>query len=469
MARRWTFFGGSAGGVHPYVDTAQITNFYLENVQTQGKGEVVAYSWPGYGAPYISGLAGTIRSLYTLNNLLYVVAGNSFYVIAPPNNVATVLGTLSTNNGQVSITDNAVQIFLTDGLAGYIYNTQTAVFTKISDANFPPLPTGAAYQDGYFLVGKGNSRQFFVSAQYDGTTWTPVSFASKEQFTDNLVSIFASGGLIRLFGSNSIEFWTSSGSLDFPFIRSQGVTTYLGVLAPASIDQVEDNFFFLGTNFNGDMRVYWLKNTSVNSISSPQLNRQLNTYSKVTDAIGQAMQMDEHIFYILTFPTQGVTWVYDLTMSQFLEQPVWCNLSSAGMPYYRISQVTSLTGNIYLGDSIAGNIYSLSKELATENSAAVQRQLVSAHIYDNGERVYVNELQLAMEVGSKNVQGPKLLFELSKDGGFTYLPGQLLSLGGIGKYTTRVRALRLGRMRDGVIRLTLNDPVYMALLGAEVN
>jgi hypothetical protein len=439
-------------------------NMYLENLANSSKGTLVAYSWPGFGLPVANLGDYPIRQLYVLEDQLYAVAGNQFYGVSSG---PTALGSLLSSTGPVSIADSVKQILIVDGVGGYVYDTTTDTYAEIADANFPAGATAVAYQDGFFMANRPNSRQWYISKQYDGTVWTPVTFASKEQFSDNLISIAASGGLIRLFGSNSIEFWSSSGSLDFPFLRTQGATTYVGVLASQSISSIEGNFFFLGTSANGDAGVYWLQGTQVTLVSSSSVHRSLSKYLTLTDAVGQCMLLDGHVFYILSFPTQMETWLYDLSMSQVLGYPVWCKLASHSMSYYRFGYATSLKGKIIVGDTQSGRIYQIDPESPTENGMSVTRQLVSGHFYNAGELVYINEMQVDMEVGN-TIPNAQILLEISKDGGWTYLPGQLLLLGGPGQYKTRVRARRLGVTRDGVFRLTVTDPVYIALLGANI-
>ena len=46
-------------------------------------------------------------------------------------------------------------------------------------------------------------------------------------------------------------------------------------------------------------------------ISTRKMEREIEGYSRADDAIGWVQVFEGHTFYWLTFPTAGVTWVYD--------------------------------------------------------------------------------------------------------------------------------------------------------------
>lgn len=61
---------------------------------------------------------------------------------------------------------------------------------------------------------------------------------------------------------------------------------------------------------------------------------------------------------------------------------------------------------------------------------------------------------------------PKVILNVSRDGGNTWSNDMTLSLGKIGEYTTRLQWRRLGRARSMVFRVRCTEPVDVQLMGA---
>jgi hypothetical protein len=78
------------------------------------------------------------------------VSGAGFYKLTGLTVAPTLLGTLTTSSGPVSIADNGTQIFLATNPDGFIYNEVTNVFGKITDPDFTGAVT-VSYLDGYFV------------------------------------------------------------------------------------------------------------------------------------------------------------------------------------------------------------------------------------------------------------------------------------------------------------------------------
>jgi hypothetical protein len=470
-ATRWSLFGGDLGGKSNVAQVESRTNLYLEVLPIGEKGQIVAYPTPGLGSAVISNGTNPIRAMRVLNGILYFVAYNNLYKAAPPGWAVTQIMTLATTSGNVVMTDNATQIMFVDGSQGYIYNTQTLVGSIIGDSNFPAGAQTCAYQDGYFIVEKQGSRQFWASQQYDGLTWTPLLFATKEQYSDNIVAVSADKGVVKVWGNSSTEFWNSSGSIDFPYLRIQGTTVQTGLAAAYSLAFAGEMVFFLGKSQSGDVRVFVLDGYVPTAVSTPALDHRIATFATKSDAVGMSYVMDGHIFYQISFPSQGESWLFDYTTSIKLGYPVWTRMKSSGMAMYLGYIAVNLNGVTYIGSASTGKIYPLLRDTYTEDNGAIYREIVSQHLYQGGNRIFLNKLQFEVEVGvgTPSDENPVLAVEVSKDGGYTYLAPVNLTLGGQGLYKTRCQVRRLGMARDWVFRISTADPVKLSFLGADVS
>lgn len=464
---KWSFFTGALTGRSPYVESERLINCYLERPVNADKGVMVAYGTPGLGSP-IANLGNTpVRAMRSVTGVLYVVVGNKLYSLTPPSGTATALLTLSTTSGPVSMTDDSAELMLVDGVNGYTWKPATSTGGAITDANFPGGATSCAYQDGFFIANKPNSRQWYASQSYDARTWTPVMFASKEQGSDLLVALYANNGMVRLFGTGSIETWSSSGSILYPFIRMQGVTTNIGVIAPQSIAAIGEAIFFLGSNAGGDVQAFVLSGTTCAPISGPSMGITFGRLDDASQVTGMAYVVNGHVFYILTFPLAGSTWMYDATASSSLSVPVWTKLESTPGGPFRCGCAAVVNGTVYLGDSTLGLIYPVETETPTENGNPVRRVLTSAHLFRTGERIFLSAVQFLINSGESTDPSltPTMLVEISKDGGYNFKTPIPVPLGPQGQYASRVRLRRLGHARDWVFRLTVDAPIPFAMMG----
>src|ERR1700674_4948605 len=204
-------FGAGVGYRSRTVSAQRRRNLYLEMQCDPDQSSLVMYGTPGRALWSAFGSAPTrgTRSV-TITNYAYVVAGPQLFQIDNSGG-ATVLGTLNTSSGRVSLSDNGLQLIIVDGTEGYIYTFATGVFAAIADANFPDNATSVTFLNGYFIVNKPGTGQFWWSALYDGTTWNGLQFATAESNPDDLVAVYSNQGVLYLFGQVTIEFWSASG------------------------------------------------------------------------------------------------------------------------------------------------------------------------------------------------------------------------------------------------------------------
>jgi len=108
-------------------------NLFMEVKQEKDKSNLVAYGTPGL--KLISNLGNEpVRGMWwwEANNALFVVAYNQLYQVYS-NGSYVSRGTLDTKTGNVSISDNGLQLMIVDGQNGYIFQPETGELTY----NFP--------------------------------------------------------------------------------------------------------------------------------------------------------------------------------------------------------------------------------------------------------------------------------------------------------------------------------------------
>jgi hypothetical protein len=373
----------------------------------------------------------------------------------------TNIGTLSSSAGRVDITDNGTQIIIVDGPSGYIYNTATATFAQITDPDFPGADT-VTFLNGYFIVNKPNTGQFFISTIYDGLTWSALEFATAESNPDNLVRVIADNGQVLLLGPDTTEFWSDSGALDFPFARVGAAAIEWGLAARWSLCKFMDSLIFLRKNRLGAVQVCTLSGYSAVPVSSPEIDYIMSQYSAVSNATGFAYMVSGHPFYQINFPSANESWVYDGLSKE------WHRAESGGGRHRAEIQINFLDRS-YVTDYQNGKLYRFQDGVYSDDGQPIARELITRH-QSTGEYVFLSKLWIEMEagVGLQTGQGsqPKLMMQYSKDGGHTWSNEVWRDIGAIGEFKWRALFLRLGRGRDWVFRFRITDPVKTVFIGA---
>lgn len=456
-----SIFGLGVSSKSPNVTAQQRVNFYLEIAQDGDKNTVTAYGTPGL--LLLSSIAEPSRGVYSLGEYVYTVNGSTLYQVDSAG-TAAAKGTLVTASGRVDMADNGTQLMIVDGDYGYIYTFATGAFARITDADFPGA-NHVTYNDGYFIVTKPDSGQFWISGSYDGITWDGLDFATAESNPDDLSRAIADHGELILLGDISSEVWVNTGSSDFPYSRISGSAIEWGLAARWSVAKFDNSLIWLAKNRMGEVQVVRLNGYTPQRVSTTDIETLINAYSTVSDATGFSYLHKGHPFYQLNFPTAGRSWLYDGLSN------CWSELKS-GTGRHRAAIGTNYRLKTVVADYENGNLYTIDGDSYTDNGEEIVGELTTKHVFAGMERYTISQLQVDLEsgVGLASGQGsePRIMLQISKDGGHTWGAERWVSMGRIGEYTKRAIWNRLGQARDWTFRLRVSDPVKRVVLGAYV-
>jgi len=453
---------------------SRMVNLFPEILPAEGKTIAFLNRAPGLRRLATLG-TGPVRGMWCPDPngpYAYVVSGNTFYRIDTSYN-ALSFGIIN-GTGPVSMSDNGTQIFIAANPDGYIFNMDTEIFAPITDPDFPGAVT-VGYIDGYFVFNEPNSQKIWVTELLDGTSVEPLDFASAEGSPDGLVSLIVDHREVWLFGTSTVEVWYNVGGLDFPLQRIQGAYNEIGCAAPYSMAKLDNSVFWLGSDARGEGIVYRNNGYRGMRVSTHAVEWQIQQYGDISDAIGYSYQQDGHYFYVLTFPSAGATWVYDVSTQGWHERAAWENGS---FNRHRSNCQMTFNHQIIVGDYNDGRIYAFDLEKYTDDGAP-QRWLRSWRALPQGQnpmtRSTQHSLQLDVEtgVGLNLGQGsdPQVMLRWSDDGGHTWSNEHWSSAGAIGAYGSRLFWRRLGmtlKLRDRVYEISGTDPVKISIVGANL-
>ena len=418
-------------------------------------------------------------AFYGPNDVLYVISGAAFYSV-DKTGVGTQLGVLSTATGPVQWAANPTQISFVDGVNAYCWDFTVNSFaiTIPNSATSAAQPSSMIYQDGFALVNSYKTNEIYQSNFNDFTTYAALSAANDAAIQGNPNNVVAMFDLRReawMFKRDATEVWVNQGGQGFAFAALQGVYMSFGCQAPYSVAQLGESVAWLGGSVEGNGAVYMSQGYNAVPITTHAMSQLFQSYAKLSDAIAYSYQIDGHYFYVLTFPTQGVTWAYDLVTKEW-HQRAYFNTTTGLFERELANWHVSAYGKQLVGDYRNGNIYYFDDNTDTDNGQP-RKWLRSWRALPPSQPVGVpmsfDMLQILMETGEQVPQNdnPQLMLRWSDDGGYTWIGQVQVAAGRAGRTAWRVIQNRLGSttIRGGLDRIweiSSIDPIPAKITGA---
>lgn len=351
---------------------------------------------------------GPIRALWahqTNGSDFYVVSGVEVFKLTSTSATPVKIGTVS-GTGPVSIADNGAVIFFACNGPSYTYYEPTGAFDQITDENFPGAVT-VAYIDNLFVFNEPNSQRIWSVDSVDPASATYIyplvfnslDFSSADGSPDGVVALAVDHREMWVFGTDSVEVWYDAGLANFPLTRIQGAFNEIGCVAAFSIAKLDNALFWLGTDARGQGIVYRNNGYSGVRVSTHAIEYAIAQYGNISDAVAYTYQQEGHAFYVLTFPTAGKTWVYDVSVQAWHER---AGFENGLFTRHRSNCQCNFGGTIIVGDFENGNIYAFDLDVYADNGQ-VQRWLRSWRALPTGQnnlkRTAHHSLQLDAETG----------------------------------------------------------------------
>lgn len=462
------FIGASYTARSMAFDSQRCVNLYPEMSQSgpgPSKSVAMLIGTPGL-ALWATLAGGPVRGLlrFSAAQAIAVVGGNVYSVTTA--GVGTLLGTIGSGVGVVSMASNGILVMIADGTGLWAVNVADSTVAALAYA-----ADDVDFIDGYFVFNESGSGRYRITGLYS-TVIDPLKFGTAEGSPDPLVGLIVDHREVWLFGRDTTEVAFNSGNADFPLERIQGAFIEYGCAAVRSIAKMDSSIFWLGANDRGHGTVQRADGYQPKRISTHALEFAIASYIRIDDAIAYTYQQEGHSFYVLTFPSGNATWVYDASTGLWHER-AWRNPVDASLNRHRAQCHMAFAGENLVGDWETGKIYRLDLDTYTDNGDPLPRIRACPHLSADLKWQFFNSLQVDMEagVGLTTGQGsdPQAMLQWSDDGGSTWSNEMWAAIGKIGERRTRVRWRRLGKSRGRGFRVTVTDPVKVIMIGASAD
>jgi hypothetical protein len=465
------FIGGAYAGANPVSAHETLINWYPSMVETPG-GVAPAELLPTPGASLFgTATVGGGRAAWAGDGRCFVVFGNTLFEVFSDGTV-TSRGTLATDDNPATISTNGDagnQLLVTSGGNAYCYDLTTNTLTL--ELTGGVLQGGVVDGYGVVLVTTAGTAQFQISDLFDLTTWDPLQFAQRSIQPDLWRAMLVDPyGYISLLGSKTSESWNNVGTSPFPFAPDRSGLMEEGIAAPFSAKQAGKHKVWLATNANGGYQVLAAQGFTPRRISNHGIERAIAGYADVSDAFADTYEAEGHAFYLLTFPSAGVTWCYDFATQLWHRRGTWI---TGAFTYWRPAFHCFAFGKHLAVDLDSTSVLEIDDATATDVDGLpiVRERQFSAGGRENS-RVFFDHLEILAESGVGLTSGnaadvdPRLMLEVSDDYGRTFGPERTASVGARGEYGRKCEWWGLGSGCGRVYRLRASAAVPWRLTAA---
>ncbi len=473
--------GGSYVQPYPTLNSQRTINWYpVPGTQTEhNKNPLALFPTPGLKQfATTSGRYG--RGIFTAETLNYK---RCFSVTDTTLNEVGEDGTITSRGTLTDIglatskcymtCNSSDEVFIGNPVAAYVFDMSTNTLTKVTDADYPGMKT-LVYSDGYFIV---NNKRTFYSDLNSGLNWTASSVFTPASKADPVLAVATLRDRIFNFGSQTIETYINDGTS--PFVRENGSTVFMGLVAIESVAVMHDGIIFLGRNEQGQAAVYSIdSNYNAVPLSPYSINFQLNQTTNLDDAYAYIQYTKNgSIWYYLTIPSLRNTFVYDIVTKQWHERQSLQPYRDSNGEYihreFRGRHYTCFNGKHLFQDLYSGKIFIEDYKTMTEDGNMIRRKRRSANYEEDLKFISCHALEIDCNVGQASTlsgQGsnPILMLETSKDGGNIFGNQRNILLGVRGNFLNRARLNKIGTARKWVVDLTLTDPVDLMIQSASI-
>ena len=464
---KFNFLGGQHKGFSKNQNSQETVNMFLE-VDPSEDNKLTLYRVDGKIA-FLTLPTAPIYGMYEFREILYVVAGAYLYKVLNDFSYTTI-GAIDLQFDTTIAANNAGQICFNSGVTNkaYVYNTNTSVLAQITDPAFYGSPR-VDYLDGYGVFVRPNTQEFYVSAYNDFLTFDGLEFNSNGSDPDNLVTGIVDHRELVLFGRKTTSFWFAVEGTTFSLDRRQGADMEVGCAAALSVAKLDNTVYFLGRSSHGTGLVYKLNQYVPQIISNRGIEHLINSFNVIDDAFAFTYQKSGHSFYVLTFPSEGKTLVYDASIAE--PDLAWHIRGTYQKGRDRASCYAFAFNRHLVGDFESGTIYEYDEDTHLDGGQPIAWYRTGQHIIADYKRLRHKEVVLNFErgVGLESGDDPLCYLTYSDDGGHTFITPRECSMGVIGQRKNRTMWARLGQSRDRVYKVFGSAPVKTVLNGGYID
>lgn len=429
----------------------------LDNID----GQLVASRRPGMVSFANLGTGKAVTGMYRWRRKGFVIAvSNETVFTVSQTGAVTQIGTI-VGTGRVSFAEFRTPTNIVIMAAGQkMYVTDGVTVSVMADVDAPTAVTFVSNFDKYVLANEVGTELLHYS---DALTFDPNDWAgdvlSAEGKPDNIVAITSGFDEITLVGSDSTERYYNDGST--PFVVIPGGSVEYGCVAPYSFLFIDNSYFFI----SNERRLLKLSGSQP-QVLSQAVDSLFHGITRVDDAIADHIVENGRGLYVLTFPTDNKTIVYDYINQMWLGEWNEWNDTTASADRWLGNCVEWVDewNKTLVGSHRNGMIYYLGKDTYSDNNETIRTSFISGHVGGNNhEWIFASELRLLMKRGYEEdgtplaTEPPLVNIRYRDNGKKAWSNIKTRSLGKIGDNEFEVTFRQLGRYKSRQYEIFMTD------------
>lgn len=395
-------------------------------------------------------LAGAKRRIEKNGGVYYLIVGNKFSTFDGAG--LTERGVLDTSAGPCTMVfDDNGEVAISDGTTLYHWNGST-----FSQPTTESVVGHLTFLGGRAVYAEPDTGRFWWSGPNDMQSWDGLDFATAEGKPDNLVRVYENLKELWLFGTETSEPWTLSGSADAAF--APYTVMERGCAAPLSVVSEDNSLMWLGD----DGIIYRADGYRPMRISTHTIERKIAALPWEVIAACEAFAYTDEGHKFITFRFLGY-----LTLQFNVATGLWNEARTFGQADWDIVASQYTNCDLYLTST---GIARLRRGINIDNGGIFERVAISAPITEGSRKVNLRKFFLDCEVGRTAIDqpDPMVMLRLAPDGE-TFGNERPRSLGKTGEYTRRATWRNLGMGRKHAVMVSCTDDVEFSILGADVD
>ena len=290
---------------------------------------------------------------------------------------------------------------------------------------------------------------------------------------DNTIALCSNGSKLYTFGERSWQVFSYNDDKNNPFSSPDNAAGNIGIKAPNSLAMLGNTVIWLGSSDIGDNGVFMIKDTSIQRISTQDIEREITQLSNIETAYSSIWQEHQHTFYSITFEDSKKTFVYDVT------EDAWHYRASYDknnhLTYWRYNHATYAYSKIYVGTDNA-LCYMDENKYTEHDNRVIYKMRRGGVLTNNNQPFFIDELKLIGNNGQHSFNNsytdlemnPRVSFRWSWDGA-TFSDYQDAYLGKIGNYSFDTSLFGLGMGSFFTLEISSTEPIPLSFESIELS
>ena len=290
---------------------------------------------------------------------------------------------------------------------------------------------------------------------------------------DNTIALCSNGSKLYTFGERSWQVFSYNDDKNNPFSSPDNAAGNIGIKAPNSLAMLGNTVLWLGSSDIGDNGVFMIKDTSIQRISTQDIEREITQLLNLETAYSSIWQEHQHTFYSLTFEDSKKTFVYDVTEDAWHYRASYDNKNH--LTYWRYNHATYAYSKIYVGTDNA-LCYMDENKYTEHDNRVIYKMRRGGVLTNNNQPFFIDELKLIGNNGQHSFNNsytdlemnPRVSFRWSWDGA-TFSDYQDAYLGKIGNYSFDTSLFGLGMGSFFTLEISSTEPIPLSFESIELS